>query len=133
MLLLSALPGYFTWCSARLTGAKEHAACTVTSIQSSRTVESSGGKHPYDVQFNLVQPDGRSFDAEEVIWADITMPTEYAPGKRVLCFYVRGRPDLFGDEPAVNARLAAARPLDAVLPGHRCDSALEQAPPPSLR
>lgn len=95
MVVLSALPGYYVWRAARLSGATAHAACTVTGIQSSRTSESSGPRYPFDVRFRLELPGGASFDAEQTIMADdITMPTQYGPGKRVLCFHVPGRPDL---------------------------------------
>ena len=95
MVVVSAIPGYYAWRAARLSGATAHAACTVTSIQSSRTVDSSGSRYPFDVSFRLELPNGASFDAEQTIMTDdITMPTQYGPGKRVLCFHVPGRPDL---------------------------------------
>ena len=94
MVLVAGIPAYHAWHALRRSGATAHATCTVTSLQSSSTVDSSGGKYPYDVRFSLSLPDGRSFEAEETIMAGITMPTEYARGQRVLCFHVPNRPDL---------------------------------------
>lgn len=99
LLFVAVVPAYYTWRAVRLTGANQHAGCTVTNIQSSRTVESSGGKQPYDVFFRLELPDGRSFDGEDLVWAGSTMPTAFGPGQRVLCFHVPGRPDLLVLEP----------------------------------